>query len=246
MPPSPAKAREIELREETILGVARQLLLERGYFGMTMDRIAEQVDFSKGTLYGHFGSKEDVLCALALESERKRTEFFERAEKFEGSPRERMTAVGAAYELYFRLHPTYFRSEQLIHSQELLTKISPERQAEVMRCGAKCHGLMTGIIEDAVRLRQLALPRTLTPGTLAFLLWSLTSGAYSNLADPEHLRQMGVVNPVEAVRHACQVFLDGLGWKPLSTQHDYPKTVRQVFSRCFPEEMAEAILMPAG
>ncbi|MBS0658848.1 MAG: TetR/AcrR family transcriptional regulator [Verrucomicrobia bacterium] len=239
---APWKERELQRREEEILRVARQLLLDHGYFGMTMDRIAAGIEYSKGTLYQHFASKEDVLCALALESEVKRKEFFERAAQFSGNARERMTAIGAAYELYFRLHPTYFRSEQMIHSQELLTKISQERRDQVMVCGARCHELMTGIIADAQTARQLHLPGGMTPGTLAFILWSLTSGAYLNMADPGHLEQMGVVNAIEAVRMACQTLLDGLGWRPLSSEHDYFAVASRAYAEIFPKETAEVFL----
>lgn len=241
---APWKERELQRREEEILRVARQILLDHGYLGMTMDRIASGIEYSKGTLYQHFASKEDVLCALALESERKRQEFFERAATFSGSPRERMTALGAAYELYFRLHPTFFKSEQMIMNQELLAKISAERREQVMLCGAACHGLMTGIIADAQTARQLHLPPGLTPGTLAFLLWSLTSGAYLNMADPTHLAEMGVEKPIEAVRAACQMMLDGFGWKPLSTEHDYLAVAARAYSQIFPKEMAELVLAP--
>ena len=59
------KQREIQEREALILEVAREMLLERGYLGVTMDRIAQAIEYSKGTVYQHFSSKEDVLVALA-------------------------------------------------------------------------------------------------------------------------------------------------------------------------------------
>lgn len=239
---APWKERELQRREEEILRVARQLLLDHGYLGMTMDRIAAGIEYSKGTLYQHFASKEDVLCALALESERMRQNFFERAAVFPGNPRERMTAVGAAYELYFRLYPTFFKSEQMIMNQELLAKISAERREQVLNCGARCHELMTGIIADAQTARQLTLPPGMTPGTLAFLLWSLTSGSYLNMADPEHLAHMGVTNALEAVRAACQIMLDGFQWQPLSTDHDYFAVASRVYAQIFPKETAEVVL----
>ena len=40
------------------------MLLERGYLGLTMDRIAKATEYSKGTIYHHFSSKEVLLEAL--------------------------------------------------------------------------------------------------------------------------------------------------------------------------------------
>ncbi|WP_158647287.1 TetR/AcrR family transcriptional regulator [Actinoplanes sp. ATCC 53533] len=53
--------------EETrrrILDVARQLFVERGYAGTSVQEIAEQVRMTKGSLYYHFSSKEELLHAL--------------------------------------------------------------------------------------------------------------------------------------------------------------------------------------
>ncbi len=238
------KTREIERREEQILEVARGLLLEHGYFGMTMDRIAAAIEYSKGTLYQHFESKEDVLCAIALQSEAKRLEFFDRAAQFEGLTRERITAVGVAYELYYRLYPTYFRSEQLIHNQEILAKISEERRDMIMQNAVRCHAIMDRIVDDAIASDDLKLPSWCTPPTLGFLLWSLTSGGYQNLADPECLKVMGVENGVEAVRRSSQVFLDGFNWRPLTTKHDYFAVSRRICAEIFPDETADAVLNP--
>jgi len=53
--------------EETrrrILDVARRLFVERGYAGTSVQDIAEQVHMTKGSLYYHFSSKEELLHAL--------------------------------------------------------------------------------------------------------------------------------------------------------------------------------------
>ncbi len=240
------KEREIQRREQEILEVARGLLLEHGYLGMTMDRIAAGIEYSKGTLYQHFASKEDVLSAIALSSEAKRMDFFERAAKFQGRPRERITAIGVAYELYFRLYPAYFRTEQIIHNQDILAKISEERQGELMQNAVRCHAIMDLIVEDGVAEGDLVLPAWCPPPTLGFLLWSLTSGSYLNMADERCLELLGVTNAVEAVRNSSQVFLDGFGWKPLMSEHDYHAVGRRVCTEIFPEETADAVLRPAA
>ena len=59
------KQREIREREQLILDVARDMLLTRAYLGVTMDRIAQEIEYSNGTVYQHFSNKEDVLVASA-------------------------------------------------------------------------------------------------------------------------------------------------------------------------------------
>ncbi len=58
------KHQEVLEREKQILSVARKLLDELGYLGLTMDRIAEQVGWSKPTVYQHFSSKEEVAWSV--------------------------------------------------------------------------------------------------------------------------------------------------------------------------------------
>lgn len=60
----PLKERQREERERLILQAADELLLERGYHETSMDDIAARVGVSKGTLYLHFASKEDLVLAL--------------------------------------------------------------------------------------------------------------------------------------------------------------------------------------
>ena len=65
---SSRKERQRAERDELILRVARELLLEKGYLGLTMDRIAKATEYSKGTIYQHYSCKEEVVIALAIQT----------------------------------------------------------------------------------------------------------------------------------------------------------------------------------
>lgn len=58
------KERQRQERQELILRTASELLAERGYHDMLLDEIAARVGISKGTIYLHFPSKEDLVIAL--------------------------------------------------------------------------------------------------------------------------------------------------------------------------------------
>jgi AcrR family transcriptional regulator len=58
------KERQRRERERLILQAAEELLVERGYHETSIDDIAARVGISKGTVYLHFGSKEDLVIAL--------------------------------------------------------------------------------------------------------------------------------------------------------------------------------------
>jgi len=48
----------------TILSVSEQLFLERGYEKTTTQEIVNETGLSKGTIFHHFKSKEDILAAV--------------------------------------------------------------------------------------------------------------------------------------------------------------------------------------
>ncbi len=55
------KKKDKEIRKEEIVQAAVQEFLERGYEGASMDNIARRASLSKGGLYHHFRSKDEIL-----------------------------------------------------------------------------------------------------------------------------------------------------------------------------------------
>jgi TetR/AcrR family transcriptional regulator, fatty acid metabolism regulator protein len=63
-PPHSWKERQRAERERLILDAAEEIILEKGYYEMSMDDIAARVGISKGTVYLHFTSKDELVLAL--------------------------------------------------------------------------------------------------------------------------------------------------------------------------------------
>ena len=62
------KKLEIQNRRQAIVQVARKLFKDKGYLGFNMDRVAQQMQVAKGTIYQHFANKEEVILAMAIET----------------------------------------------------------------------------------------------------------------------------------------------------------------------------------
>jgi TetR/AcrR family fatty acid metabolism transcriptional regulator len=58
------KEKQRQEREALILQVAEEVLMEKGYYETSIDEIAARVGISKGTVYLHFPSKEDLVGAI--------------------------------------------------------------------------------------------------------------------------------------------------------------------------------------
>jgi TetR/AcrR family fatty acid metabolism transcriptional regulator len=92
--PQPSlKERQRHEREELILRAADELLLERGYHETSIDDIAARVGISKGTVYLHFASKEDLVCALLGRGIRQLQATMDDILAAPGTPREKLHAI---------------------------------------------------------------------------------------------------------------------------------------------------------
>ncbi|MEC5209255.1 AcrR family transcriptional regulator [Psychrobacter sp. PL15] len=64
-----SRQHQFKAREENILAMAEQLLLESGDGDITLDSLADQLDLAKGTLYKHFSSKDELYLRIILRYE---------------------------------------------------------------------------------------------------------------------------------------------------------------------------------
>lgn len=229
MVPTTRKQREIQARHEQFLDVARALLLEKGYTGLSMDKIADATEYSKGTLYQHFRNKEEVVVALATSTAEIRTDLFRQAATFQGRPRERMTAVGIAAEMFFKRYPHHFQSEQTARAA-VIEKISPESAHKLQSCESRCMGIVSGIVRDGVAQGDLALPDSTSAEQLSFGLWAMSFGAFGLMAQRFGLEQLGIPSPHRTLAANQHRLLDGYGWRPLTNEWDYEATRERVLA----------------
>lgn len=240
MPTSERKRRQIEAREELILDVARKMLVESGYRGLNMDRIAESVEYSKGTVYQHFTCKEDLVIALSIQTMAKREEFFRRAAQFHGRTRERIVAIGVAEDLFVRIYPYHFRSEQIVRMTSLREKTSVARNEALDACESRCLAIVVEIVREAIERGEVALRDGMTPEDICFGLWCMTTGAHTLMASEIRLSERGIKDASKSLRFSTQYLLDGLGWKPLMRNFDIGATVARIREEVFPEETSRA------
>ncbi len=82
---------------ERILAAARALFLERNYADVSMSRIASVAEVTKGALYHHFSSKEELYLEMLHSDLRKKLELFVEAASAPGSCRERLGRLTLAF-----------------------------------------------------------------------------------------------------------------------------------------------------
>lgn len=60
----PRIVKKADDRKREIIGAARDLFREKGHENLTMQELMDKLNIAKGTIYHHFGSKNDLLEAV--------------------------------------------------------------------------------------------------------------------------------------------------------------------------------------
>ena len=102
-------ANSLKLRE-TIVGAARDLLVEHGHAGFTMRRLAERIGYSATTIYLYFQDKDDLLNAVGLETFRLLREEIDAVRQDTVEPLLRLRRVLHAYVDFGLRHPHHYIS----------------------------------------------------------------------------------------------------------------------------------------
>ena len=240
------KRRRLAEREDLFLDTAAALLHERGFVGLTMDRVAEATEYSKGTVYQHFTSKEDLVTALICRSDMIRVELFERALTFTGTSRERAGAIGAAAEVFLGLFPEHFRIEATLRVESLRAKASPTRRAELEASEKRCLATGFTVISEAVAAGDLVLAPGDKPQNHTFGLWCLYIGSFLFHSQDFPLEEYGIDPFGSVLLRNANLLLDGMGWRPLSHEHDYVAARERALLEVFPDEARRCGLLPDG
>lgn len=230
------KQREIRVREAKILAVAREQVLDGGYLGLNMDRIAAQIEYSKGTIYQHFRNKEEILLALANQALDTRQRMFQAAAAVEGPHRVRLATVGAAAEAFVEQFSYHFKVEQIVRAASIWEKTSPERRRLMEACERQCMATVVRIVNDAVAAGDLTLDLGVRAEEIVFGMWSIYLGAQIISHTSHALSEIGIASPVESLRTNQSRMLDGYGWRPLGAEFDYSAYMDRIKTECFRHE----------
>lgn len=227
------KQRELLEREELILDTAQTILHQHGYNYLTMDRVAETVEYSKGTIYNHFSSKEDLLCSLCCRCISNLIDIFNRAYNFNGSTRERYSAIGIGYSLYYQLHPMDSQNIQTVRNHAVREKISREKLVEMETLEQNAKKIAQSIVQDAINCGDLDKRHQDHISTIVFGFWSMHYGALQLDQSDIPLHELGFSPVVKMLWHNTSILLDGYQWQPLSTATDSEKLFEKISSALF-------------
>jgi AcrR family transcriptional regulator len=231
------KQRDIAQREELILTAAQSILHEHGYNYLTMDRVAETVEYSKGTIYNHFASKEDMVCSLCCRCLTNLIDVFEMAYQYPGSTRERYSAIGIGYSLYHQIHPMDAQNIQTVKNNAVREKVSEYKLTEMESLEQKITTIARNIVQQAIDCGDLSKDHQTNVNTIVFGCWSMHYGALLLDQSDIPLHELGFSPVVHMLWQNANIYLDGYNWLPLSTTTDSKKLFEKISTALFKGEI---------
>ncbi|EDY87006.1 AcrR transcription regulator family protein [gamma proteobacterium HTCC5015] len=209
------KQRQFAEREQQFLDAAKHEICQRGILAVQMARIARQCDYSTGTLYQHFASKEDLFVALNAEMAAQRTALFERVRQWRAPTRDRMFALTLADTLFAQRQPEHFRLSQYVTTEVIWQAASPERRQQCLEAHRPLGEVVEQVVREAIDKGDLPNPQQLAPLELAIGQWAMGVGMHT-LVHAEGLLQYYDLNqPYELLLQHVQRHLNALNWQPL-------------------------------
>lgn len=218
-------------REQELLKIAESIMASEGFTGLTMDKLVAACDYSKGTVYNHFNSKEDLLCALCIKGMRINLSLFSQASNFAGNSREKLLALHYAYSLHAFTYPTLFMCVLASQTPAIREKADPERlkmqQALDSELTSYCDASFELGIESGDLQTQLNLSQ------LTFMSWAMSFGSNALLTMASEIEGIQRLDAQTALLQSVNVMMDGIGWKPLSTEWDYQSSWKRIGKEVF-------------
>jgi AcrR family transcriptional regulator len=215
------KARERLEREMELIDIAREIIESEGLASLTMDKVTERCDYSKGTVYNHFSCKEDLLVAVSNEGLKDLQSIFNKLENFQGNTREQMLGLQLAYLYFSKLYPSQFLCVLSVKNPAILSRTSEKRKQQQLALEIALDQQGMKIINKAIANKELQLPKGSEAKQVSFANWSQSFGALVLVNAAESLVGLQGIDIGTDFFANAFVLNDGFQWQPLSSEYNY-------------------------
>ena len=198
------KVREIETRRKLILSTATDLFLRNGFSRVTLEDIASAIEFSKGTIYNHFGSKEEIYASILLEHLAILLASLKEAAAAGRNTAERLQNATKAYLRFYRERREYFRLLFFIDHISDQERIPDDLLKEIRLLKIACLRELQNIFKAGLRSGEVGTGRS--SAEVSLILWGMLNGIIQ-LAESRQIKEK---NLDRLIGVSFEIVLDGL------------------------------------
>ena len=168
------KEREFETRRRLILATATELFQKDGFAGVTLDDIASAIEFSKGTIYNHFGSKEEIYASILVEHLNILLSCLKEAARTGRNTPERLRNSMKAYVRFYREHREYFKLLFFIDLVSDHYRVPDTLLKEIRTLKIACLLELQNVVREGVRSGELEGGRP--AAQVSMVMWGMING----------------------------------------------------------------------
>lgn len=166
------KAREFERRQEQILAAAEKIFQRKGVNGLRLEDIAEAIEFSKGIIYLHFQSKEELFAHLLLRKADRLYEMLSKATELDGPMRDGVDrCLQSTVDFYLQNREYY---ALLFHVDTQAARLPAELTRDILIRKRNCLGVLTEVLQRGKNRGEL--PDSVSVDQLSLVLWGMLNG----------------------------------------------------------------------
>ncbi|MGF1735846.1 TetR/AcrR family transcriptional regulator [Photobacterium satsumensis] len=203
------KERERQQRESLFLDIAYDILRNEGTKALTMERVAQIAEYSKGTVYGHFSCKEDIISALSVRTLMLQKAMMQMVLEGQCSTRERILGCALVYVLIQEKYPRLHYCILSLNDPQISTKLSNTMKELYGETEEQVKRLLVDTITEAQKNGDL--PCEKPAESIAYAVRAMVFG----------MALIGHESLESATRCHLSTLLDGFGWQPLTCNADY-------------------------
>jgi len=164
-------------RREKILGAAKTVFLEKGYFKTNIRDIARAATLSPGAIYYYFGGIDEIYAEICEGSFQLINQLLKREKQKKGPALKKIENMARSFSEYYAEHPEYF---DLFAFSDLGWKrvgLKEELAARLDRALKQALSTVQSVIEDGIKkgeIKNIGDSRQ-----VSYALWSGIEGALS-------------------------------------------------------------------
>ncbi len=163
------RERERIYRNNQIVDAAEAVIFDKGINKATMDDIAKEAELGKGTLYGYYKSKAEILLAINERATQKLAQLFKEAAAQHEIGGHKVRAIGEAYFRFSQEYPDYYQFISLFEAGNFDID-AEESMKNNHRVNCELVGAIRAGMEDG------SIRNDMNPEAVSKCLWAMSTG----------------------------------------------------------------------
>ncbi|MBY9007172.1 MAG: TetR/AcrR family transcriptional regulator [Candidatus Lokiarchaeota archaeon] len=208
------REKEREQLRQIIIEAAEKLFFSQGFENTTMEQIANEAEYSKGTLYNYYHSKNELYIAIGIKAYSLIIEYTKKFTEIHDSGMKQLMATGYAYYEFSKDYPKY---ATIFHDIALklpdISFKSKEKVSEIEKeylCLGNTYGeIFMEIINNAKKKNIIRADKD--PFMIVYVLKSITKGLVEDLMQTnKEIKKKFNLIPDDVIDFTFELIRDGL------------------------------------